>query len=84
MRIEPPSFEERMCGACAWLALLIILMAVLTGCASDRYLTAEEDAALRARCEATGCKVVPMPLWQQIEELIRSLVPAEPRRGVSA
>ena len=33
---------------------------------------------VRARCEATGCKVVPSPLWRQIEELLRMLAPQGP------
>ena len=52
------------------LAFLIILM---PGCASDRYLTAAEDAELRAKCEKHDCAIVPMPLWRQIEQLIRSM-----------
>jgi hypothetical protein len=52
------------------LAFLIILM---PACASDRYLTAAEDAALRAKCEATDCAIVPMPLWIQIQQFIRSM-----------
>lgn len=50
-------------------AFIIILM---PGCASDRYLTAEEDAQLRQKC-AEDCAIVPMKLWRQIEQLIKSL-----------
>ena len=53
-------------------AFLIILM---PACASDRYLTAAEDAELRARCEPHPghCVAIPMPIWKQIELLRRSL-----------
>jgi hypothetical protein len=54
---------------CAGLLLLAF------GCASNRYLTAEEDATLRARCEPSGgCVAIPLPIWQQIEELLKSMV----------
>jgi hypothetical protein len=52
------------------LAFMIILM---PACASDRYLTADEDAELRAKCEPATCAVIPMPLWIQIEQFIRSM-----------
>ena len=53
--------------------LLIGLIILMPGCASERYLTAEQDAELRAQCAATDCAIVPMPLWRQIERLIRSM-----------
>ena len=54
------------------LAFLIILM---PGCASDRYLTAEEDAELRQKCEPHPghCVAVPMPIWLKIEQLLRAM-----------
>lgn len=45
-------------------ALLILLL--LTGCASDRYLTEAEDAKMRETCEAAGCVTVPLPLMEQL------------------
>ncbi len=53
--------------------LLIVLC--LAGCASapDRYLTVEEDAALRKACEPTGCAAVPIPIWQKIQKLLNYL-----------
>ena len=52
------------------LAFLIILM---PGCATERYLTAQEDAELRAKCEPANCAIVPLKLLKQIEQLIRSM-----------
>jgi hypothetical protein len=49
------------------LAFLIILM---PACASDRWLTAEEDAAFRAQCENKDCKIVPGVLWEQIKAVL--------------
>jgi len=54
-----------------------VLIVALAGCATppqERWLTAEEDAEMRAKCEPVGgCAMVPMPLWNQIEKLLRSL-----------
>lgn len=47
--------------------------ALLQGCASDRYLTEEQDAELRKVCEAQGCTMVPTPLWQQIEAWLKAM-----------
>ena len=54
------------------LAFVIMLM---PGCATDRYLTAEEDAELRAKCEPHPghCVAVPYPLWKKIEQLLRMM-----------
>ena len=54
------------------LAFVIVLM---PACASDRYLTAEEDADLRAKCEPHPwhCVAIPYPLWKKIEQLLRSM-----------
>ena len=51
----------------------LLLCLVLAGCATDRYLTEAEDAALREKCEPQGCAAVPIPIWQKIEQLLRSL-----------
>lgn len=55
--------------------LLIGLIILMPGCASDRYLTAEEDAELRAQCEPHPghCIAIPMPLWKKIEQLLRMM-----------
>ena len=57
------------------LYLLCVLFSI-AGCASqpERWLTAEEDADLRAKCEPHGgCVAVPNPVWQQIEMLLRRM-----------
>ena len=51
----------------------LILLLCLSGCATDRYLTEQEDAALRTQCEPTGCAAVPIPLWQKIQQLLNAL-----------
>lgn len=63
-------------GWAAWAIVVVLIVSVsgaLAGCAADRYLTAEQDAEIRATCEAHGCKVVPSPLWEQIEAWLRSM-----------
>ena len=58
----------------ALLVIAVLAAAVLTtGCASGRYVTDEQDAELREACEPAGCRVVPAPLWQRIEQLLRAL-----------
>lgn len=60
-------------------ALIIVASAMLAmGCASpphsERWLTAEEDAALREKCEPHGgCVAVPVGVWERIEQLLRRL-----------
>ena len=53
-------------------ALLVVLLA---GCATteERYLTKEQDDAMRRICTPAGCTVLPMPAWQEIQELLRML-----------
>ena len=57
----------------ALIGVLLVIALLVTACASDRYLSKSEDTELRAKCEATGCAVIPMPLWQRIEKLIQSM-----------
>lgn len=49
-----------------------LLCLTLTACAAPepRYLTAAEDAEMRAVCEPAGCVSVPAPVWGMIEELL--------------
>jgi len=55
----------------------LVIAALLGACATPpqaRWLTQEEDAAMRARCMPVGgCALVPMPLWKQIESLLKHL-----------
>lgn len=55
--------------------LLIGLIILMPGCASDRYLTEAEDAELRAKCEPHPghCVAVPTPIWRKIEQLLRMM-----------
>lgn len=52
---------------------LVVVFAVAQGCAPvpPRFLTAEQDAAMREQCEVTGCAVIPTPLLQQIMQRLR-------------
>lgn len=48
-----------------WAAFLLALIICLPGC-STRYLTEEEDAAIRDACGDAGCAVIPKPVFFQI------------------
>jgi hypothetical protein len=48
----------------------LLLCLALAGCASDRYLSAEEDADMRRACEAQGCTIIPTPLWEQFKRAL--------------
>lgn len=50
-----------------------LLLMLLSGCATDRYFTAEEDAKARETCEATGCAIVPIPLLRQLLDRIKGI-----------
>lgn len=39
----------------------VIAAALLYGCAQDRFLTAEEDAALGRACEGRSCAIMAVP-----------------------
>jgi len=52
-------------------AVLVLLL--LTGCASDRWLSKEEDAEMRKNCEPKGCACMPNDQWRAIEELLKRL-----------
>lgn len=53
--------------------LLAIAAFLLAGCAPapQRFLTEEQDTAMREQCEATGCAVVPLPILQQLLQRLR-------------
>lgn len=53
----------------------IFALLLLASCAApppERFLTQEQDDEFRARCEQTGCVVVPVPLWQRILEALKA------------
>lgn len=55
------------------LLALAVIFVMAPGCAqkSTRFLTEEQDAAMREQCEPAGCAVVPIPLMQQIMQRLR-------------
>ena len=60
------------------MANLLYLSAVIitAGCATeDRYLTLQEDQAIREKCapheQQGGCVVIPAPLFKQIIEALK-------------
>lgn len=64
------------------LGILIPIVGLIVSCAQPvpaytHWLTAEEDKALRDRCEATGCVSVPMPLWEQIKAALKAALGVE-------
>jgi len=52
---------------------VLVAAILLAGCAETRYLTREQDEAMRASCEPQGCRVVPSPAWMQIERILRAV-----------
>jgi len=52
----------------------IVLLLSMTGCASQRYLSEEEDAKMKAMCEQPGgCAVLPGTLYRDILKLLGSM-----------
>lgn len=51
---------------------IILVALILAGCAApeERFLTKEEDQALREKCAETNCVIVPVPVWQEILKLL--------------
>lgn len=60
-----------------WVLLFIAIVVgfLIPGCATERFLTEEQDAAMRSQCLPAGCRVVPLPAWRQIEQFIRQFLP---------
>jgi hypothetical protein len=63
--------DPRYWGSFALLLVCAALLAGISGCSTTRYLSEEEDAAMREKCEATGCVAIPVPLYRQIIEYIQ-------------
>lgn len=38
------------------------------GCAEERWLTKEQDEGIGRMCVEDGCKVIPLPVWEQIKQ----------------
>ena len=61
----------------------VLLAVALSACAVQppapverRYLTAEEDAQLRANCEKVegGCVMIPAPIWEKIKAILERVM----------
>lgn len=51
---------------------LILAILLLSSCATEsRWLTKEQDAEMRANCEAKNCVVVPGSVWLQIIQALQ-------------
>lgn len=51
----------------------LILCLALSGCATERYMTLEQDAEFKANCEQAGCVVVPVPIMMQLLERLKGI-----------
>ena len=56
------------------LLLLYVSALILVACAAPRYLTVEQDAELRDTCEPAGCVTIPLPLFEKIQEALKSFI----------
>jgi hypothetical protein len=75
-----PRKEERATlrqRALIWFGIvcaLALLLLALPGCASsERFMTKEQDDEMRANCAEHGCTVIPNPVWEQIEQVLKRL-----------
>lgn len=50
--------------------LLLAVILGLTGCATQRFLSAEEDQQMRESCEAQGCTVLPNGVLEQLLNML--------------
>lgn len=50
-----------------------LFAAALFGCATERYLTEEQDERMRSHCEPNGCAVIPNASWERIEQILEAL-----------
>jgi len=46
--------------------LAIVAFLVVSGCATPRFFSDEEDAKARETCEKDGCAIVPIPLLKML------------------
>jgi hypothetical protein len=59
--------------ACS-LMLIALIAFTMVGCASNRYLSEEEDAKMREVCETRGCAVLPGDQWETIKQLLGNML----------
>jgi hypothetical protein len=56
----------------AGILILIAFVGLVTGCATEqRWLTKEEDAEFRKKCEGQNCVVIPGAVLQQLIERLQ-------------
>lgn len=81
LKAERAALRERVLEGFAIIGAVLVLVALVltvSGCASERFLTEEQDAAMREQCKE-GCRVVPTPVWNQIKEFFEQLLKPETR-----
>ena len=49
---------------------MIMLILGMTGCASKRFITDEQDKELRELCQAKGCAVVPNDVMEMLLNML--------------
>lgn len=58
-----------------YILCLVVAGIVLTSCATECFLTVEQDEAMRKLCSPAGCRVMPSPMWREIQQYFRNLDP---------
>ena len=57
------------------LVLFVLLVAILSGCASTRYLSDEEEAQMAKTCGPNhDCAVIPGEQWRIIEKILQKMI----------
>lgn len=50
-----------------------LIALVLAGCATPppaRFISDEQDAEIRDKCQETGCAIIPVPLMQRLLQML--------------
>ena len=68
---ERATLRQRALVGFGIVCAVALLLLSLPGCASERFMTKEQDDEMRANCAEHGCTVIPNPVWQQIEQVLR-------------
>lgn len=82
--LRTPEAKTARAGLRTIIVVILLLgtcMTILTlaGC-SQRFLTVEQDKEIHEKCKATGCTMVPTPVWREIQQYFRGLVPQQPEQ----